>query len=209
MSQELQYLIDRIQTEAVEEAEKKAASILQEATAEAARIVEAATAEAALKIQKADEEAQLFEARSRETLRQSGRNLLIHIGDRLSSVLNELIHNEVKEALTLESLQGILAQIVPAFLEANGQKQDLKLLVGENELQQLEQYFQKEFSKTLQNGLRIETDPSIEKGFMISGSADQAVHDFTSEAIADSMSIFLRPRLSEIIREASKLEAAG
>ena len=47
-------------------------------------------------------------------------------------------------------------------------------------------------------------DKGIFKGFRVGRKGGQVFHDFTQEAIADSLATFLRPELGEIVKQAAR-----
>ena len=65
MAEDLQYLMERIQKDAVDKAETEAAAIIARAKDKAAEIVKAAEAEASAKLEKADKDAEAFTERRR------------------------------------------------------------------------------------------------------------------------------------------------
>jgi V/A-type H+-transporting ATPase subunit E len=54
------------------------------------------------------------------------------------------------------------------------------------------------------HGLELHVDNEILKGFRVSFADDHAYLDFTNEAIADSLTAFLRPKLAEIVSRVAK-----
>ena len=70
MAEDLQYLMERIQKDAVDKAETEAAAIIARAKDKAAEIVKAAEAEASARLEKADKDAEAFTERSERTLEQ-------------------------------------------------------------------------------------------------------------------------------------------
>ena len=63
MAEDLQYLMERIQKDAVDKAENEAAAIIAKAKEKAADIVKAAEAEASARLEKADKDAEAFSKR--------------------------------------------------------------------------------------------------------------------------------------------------
>jgi V/A-type H+-transporting ATPase subunit E len=52
----------------------------------------------------------------------------------------------------------------------------------------------------LERGLELHTDDSITRGFKVSFRDNHLYHDFTVQAIADSVSQLLKPPLREIVQ---------
>ena len=77
MAEELQGLLDRIQSEGIAKAEAEKTKIVEDAKAEAAKIVAAAEAKAASIVKKANEEAEISVAKGNDAIKQAARDVLI------------------------------------------------------------------------------------------------------------------------------------
>ena len=75
MAEELQGLLNRIQTEGIEKAEAEKAEIIGNAKAEAAKIIEKAKEEAASIVKKANEEAEISVSKGNAAIRQAARDM--------------------------------------------------------------------------------------------------------------------------------------
>lgn len=203
MAEELQHLIDRIRREGVETGEQEAQGIVRRAKEQAAGIVSDARAQAKGLVEAAERDAQAFVERGKKTLEQAARDLLITIGGEVGKVVEGIVDRKVGEALTPEAMGQMLIRIAEEYAK-NGGTQDLRVLVGEGDLAALRGYVAKEYGDRLAVGLDIESDREIFKGFRVGVKGGQVFHDFSKDAIAESLANFLRPEMAELVKKASE-----
>ena len=114
MAEELQHLIDRIQKEAIDTAEKQAQEIVARAKQKAAQIIKEAEQKAKANLAKADRDAQAYTARSIKPLEQAARDLLITVGQGVENILSDLVAEAVEEAMGIELIEKVITKIAEA-----------------------------------------------------------------------------------------------
>ena len=62
----------------------------------------------------------------------------------------------------------------------------------------------KENKDKLATGLEIQSDRNLFKGFTVGVRGGQVMHDFSKDAIAESLASFLRPELAELVKQAAE-----
>jgi V/A-type H+/Na+-transporting ATPase subunit E len=204
MVEELQHLIERIQKEAVDAAEQESARVIALAKDKASAILRAAEDQAKELTAKTEADARAFVERSKMTLEQAARDLLITVGKGVEKILSEAVASAVDQAMTIETLQQMLVKIVEAYVTRDGQESRVDLLVSPRDREQLVRFFADQRRKKLMQGVNLHIDNSVLKGFKVSFVDDHVYHDFTSEAIAEALDNFLRPNLSEIVRRVAR-----
>ncbi len=199
MAEELQSLLERIQTEAVDTATKKADEIVAKAREKAAAVVKEAEDKARQQLAQADQDAKAFAERSRKTLEQAARDLLITIGQGVNQIFARLVAESVDHGLTPDAMKTMLVKVVEAM---GGDKEGAQVVVSVSpkEQQAVAQFFLNKFKHAAQKGLEVQADNEIFKGFRVTVKGENAFVDYTSEAIAESLMNFLRPQLAEIVR---------
>ena len=200
MAEQLQHLIDRIRQEGVENGEKTAEALVAEAKKKAADIVAEAQKKAQEATAKAEADAKAFAERGRQTLQQAARDLLISIGGSVGRVVSGVVDAKVGAALTPETVGQMLVKLAAAY----GSAENLTVALGEADAAALKGGVSKEVNDMLAKGLQIESDKEIFKGFRLGTKGGQVFHDFTKEAIAESLANFLRPDLADVVKKASK-----
>lgn len=200
MAEQLQHLIDRIRQEGVENGEKTAEALIADAKKKAAAIVAEAQKKAQEATAKAEADAKAFAERGRQTLQQAARDLLISIGGSVGRVVSGVVDAKVGAALTPETVGQMLVKLAASY----GPAENLTVTLGEADAAALKGGVSKEVIDMLAKGLQIESDREIFKGFRLGTKGGQVFHDFTKEAIAESLANFLRPDLADVVKKAAK-----
>ncbi len=199
MAEDLQHLIDKIQSEAISKAEARAADIQSKAKERASAIVKEAEKQAGDLIAKAETDAEQYTQRSIRTLEQVSRDLLISVGQGVENILSDLVGESLDEAMSIEVVQDMLSRMAESYISRGGKERRMDVLVSPEDQKQLVQFYSEQYRKKLGESIEIHPDKAITKGFRVAFKDEHAHHDFSKEAIAEALSKFLRPHLSEII----------
>ena len=101
----------------------------------------------------------------------------------------------------------LMAQMLLKLAEAyakDGAEGGIVAMLGEADAAAVKAAFAKEYQSKLAAGIQIESSKEIFKGFRVGAKGGQVFHDFTKEAIADSLANFLRPELAQIVKKAAE-----
>ena len=203
MAEELQHLIERIRKEGVESGEKAAESLVAEAKQKAAKIVADAQKQAKDLVAKAETDSAAFAERGQATLRQAARDLLISVGGAIGKVVGGIVEAKVGAALTPDLMAQMLLKLAEAYARDGGAG-GMVAMLGEADAAAVKAAFAKEYQNKLAAGIQIESDREIFQGFRAGAKDGQVFHDFTKEAIAESLANFLRPELAQIVKKAAE-----
>jgi V/A-type H+/Na+-transporting ATPase subunit E len=209
MAEELQHLIDKIHAEAIKKADDEAAQIESKAKEKAAALVKEAEQKAKDIIAKAEKDAEQYTERSTRTLEQVARDLLITVGQGVENILDDLVKESLDEALDIQVVKKMLERMVETYMARGGKERRIALLVNPDEQEELIKFYAGRYREKLKGTLEIKPDDHVIKGFRVSFVDEHAHHDFTKEAIAEALSKFLRPHLSEIILRVAREEKKG
>jgi V/A-type H+-transporting ATPase subunit E len=200
MPEELQDLLDRIQKQGVDKAEADARRILERAEAEAAEIRRKASEDARALVAGAEADAGAFEERARRALAQAARDLVLSVGESLQATLRNLVAAEIRKVMDSRVLGETIQSLVSGyFASASG---GIEVSLPEDRRKEVADYLFARFKDELAGGVEIKGDRNIASGFRIRELGGEVVHDFSAEAIAESLSALLRPHLAEIVRAA-------
>ena len=202
MAEELQHLIERIRKEGVESGAQAADALVAEAKQKAATIVAEAQKQAKDLVTKAEQDAAAFAERGRATLQQAARDLLISIGGAVGDVVGGIVDAKVGAALSPDLMAQMLLKLAAAYAQ-NGGEGGIVAMLGEADAAAVLAYFAKEYQDKLAAGIQIESSKEVFKGFRVGAKGGQVFHDFTKEAIAESLAHFLRPELGQIVKKAA------
>jgi V/A-type H+-transporting ATPase subunit E len=203
MGEELQDLLDRIQKDGVGKAEERAAEIVSAAETKAKNILKKAQADADASHEKAQQDAATLISRSEKALEQSARDVILSVGSAVTSILEQIVASQVTDALTPDVLKKLLATAVGSYFSSKEQGENLQVSLNPDDEAALRDFFMSELKTAAGHGLEIHGDNGVIKGFKLSLVNGAAHHDFTREAIAESLCQLLRPHLADIVRHAA------
>lgn len=204
MAEELQHLIERIQREAVDTGEKQATQLVTQAREKAAALVREAELKAQAHLQKAEQDAQQYTQRSLQTLQQASRDLLITVGQGVENIVAKLALGAVDKALTPDTVRDMLVKMAEAYMSHGERDRKIEVLLSPADQQKLVAFFKDRYREQLAQGLVIQGDERVFKGFQVSFDGGRVKHQFTPEAIAEALSNFLRPHLAEIVYQVAR-----
>ena len=142
MAEELQGLLDKIQTEGIEKAEAEKVKIIENAKAEAAKIVGEAKEQAAVIVKKANEEAEISVTKGNAAIRQAARDVLIALRADIESRLKTLVSGSTGAAMTPDTMARIILEMVKAYREKTPSGDaTVELLLSKNDAEQMAAQF--------------------------------------------------------------------
>jgi len=198
MAQEIKDLIAKIQAEGIKIAEDKAREIEAKAHAEAQKII----AEAHLKKEKIIAASQEQEKKTKQStdaaLNQAGRDFLISLRIRINEMLDRLVAENIRQALTVEEL----AKIISALIKAAVNKPEVEIIItlSAEDRRQLEKFFLKKLIEESKTEIVLKSSDEISAGLRISFDAGKSHFDFSDSALAEYISVNIRPELSRILK---------
>jgi V/A-type H+-transporting ATPase subunit E len=200
MAEQLQSLLEKIQSEGVEKAEVAANEIIEKAKKKASGIIDKAEKKASEIIKKAEADGENFATRGKSALEQSARDVVLSLTDTINDSIQNFVNNVVSDSMDKSSsLETILAKVVEAYYKGN-ENSDVTVFVKPELKAEIEKYFIENYGEQLKTGLKIESDDSVIAGFTVSVDNGQVNHDFTSESITEAMAELLRPEIAEIVK---------
>ena len=209
MTEELQGLLERIQKEGVAKAEAEAERIQQEAHAKARQAVADAERRAEDIRAHARKDAEALVEHGTQSIRQAARDVLLSVEQSLRETLRRIVLGDVRSALTPERTAELVARVVEAYVGRGKDPSDLAVLLPEAQRKDIEQAFLADVREKLAGGIEIASEGGIVSGFRVSEKDGRIEHDFTAEAIAETICAMLRPRLAEIVASARNESAAA
>ena len=198
MDEELQPLLEQIRKEGVEKAQAEADRILSQAKEKAAAQVRDAETRAKALLAKAESDAEVYTQRSTAALEQAARDLLITVGQGIQNIIADIVAEAVDEAMKIEVLEQMMLKMAQSCAEHHGETR-IELLISRADQDELVKFFSDKYREKMVHGIELHVDNEILKGFKVSFSDENVYLDFTSEAIAEALTTFLRPKLAEIV----------
>lgn len=195
MDVKLENLIEKIKSEAVDEAHKAADAIIQEAKDKATSIIEQAKKDAGKMLEESEKKVGQFQRNSELALQQAARDSQLLLKERLIQVFDDVFRREVAETLSPEFLSQLISTIVKSWAE----NPEADLQISEKDLKGLEGLLFKSLNQDVKKSITLKPSAEISAGFRIGMKDGNVYYDFTDESIADLLKMFLNPKLNEIL----------
>jgi V/A-type H+-transporting ATPase subunit E len=194
MTQDLQQLLEKINTDGVEKAKSESAKIIDQANAQAKGIVDTATREAAQKIAQAKLEAEAYERRAEETIRQASRDTVLNVEKAVTTLLTNVLLKEVNATLnTAEVVAQLATEAVRAYLHEKG---ELDVVASAK----LADAIRAKLAAEAVSGVTVVTDDHLGAGFNVRLAKGRIEHTFSGAAVADALAKHLRPKLAALLK---------
>jgi len=197
MTQDLQYLLEKINADGVEKAKAEAEQIIGAANAQAKAILDAAKHEAEQTRAVAKQDADAFSRRAEETVRQAARDTRLSVEKSVANMLTTFLHGAVCSTM---SDAGVVAPLVDeavrAYLTGN-EKSGIGEIATSAAL--VEMLRNKLAAAAAKDGVLVVMDDRIGSGFKVRIKDGHVEHDFTGPAVAAALARGLRPRLAALL----------
>lgn len=202
MSDEIKNLIEKINQEGIRAAEKKAAQIESEAREKAAEILKNAQLDADKLIKGAEEQARLMDEKEKALLAQAGRDLLLTLRKEINSMLERIVAQEIRQALTPQYLGGIISELIQkAHAQDSG---DIIVSLKKEDLDALSADFLAKLKEETRRQIVLKPSGEISGGFTISFDSGKSQYDFTDKALVEYIGGYLKPKLAQILNSSAK-----
>jgi len=127
MAEQLQELLERINREGVEKAEKKAGEIIAAAEKKAKEIVEAAEKQAAERKAAAAADAENLKKNAEKAIQQSSRNVLIYLQEEIQKYFDRILTAAIAESLPAEALTAAILGVIEKGAAAIGGSEEIEV----------------------------------------------------------------------------------
>ena len=188
MAEELQSLLDKIQSEGVAKAEARAAEIVAEAEKKAADVVAEAERKAAETRAAAEADAATLQSRAEASLRQAARDVRLQVGAAIQETLERVLRKDVRATLADPAF---LQRYVELAAKSAGGAAELR--VPEDQAKALAEYARARLADEVGKGLKIAPDSDVTAGIRVLLDGGRVEHDFTDEAVMEALSRVVRP----------------
>ena len=197
MTNELQALLDKIQTEGVDKANEKAKAITDATERAAADTAAAATKRAAEIVAAAQAEAAVLRERAEQAARQASRDIVLDTESRIRQTLERVLLRDTETALSGDALKPFLEMVVRAAAQNN--PGGIEALVPAAQAGEMAKFAASRLAAEVRNGLKISASNDVKSGIRIMVSNGRIEHDFTGATLTDSMSKLMNPTLAKIL----------
>ncbi len=196
MAQQIQDLVDSIQKEGIEKADKQAEQIIADANKKADDIVKSAKKESARLLSEAEKEIDLRDQSSKASLNQAARDVQLSLKKALTEQINNVLKDDVSKAFKTKDFIKLIKDIISLdFCDVK----NTELQISDKDYEALAATLSKELSDKIKKGLEIKPVKSVNVGFKLADKDGSGYFDFTDEAVAKLMIPFLSPAIAKIV----------
>lgn len=200
MPEKLEGLIEKINSEAVEAAESKARIIELEAKKNAENILSDAQKRSQKIIEEANQTTKKTERNIEIVLKQAGRDLILSVKNEIKKMFDKIIKGEVSRIISSEEMAEILSSLIKKYVEKNGDVSDVEVLLKKEDCEKLKGSFFTNLREEIGKEIKLKDSSDINAGFRISFDKGKCYYDFTDEGLAESLSAYLRPEVSKLLK---------
>lgn len=193
MEVRLDNLIEKIKAEGVDKANKQAEEIIAKAKADAAEIVAAAKKEADALKAEAKKESDAFRKQGENAVSQAARDAVLALKVKVAALFDAVIKKQVEQAMDPAFTKDLIVRTADAYAKG----QDIAVVLGGADAAKLTAMIASDIRK---QSFEIKTDSRLQSGFKVVVKGSDISYDFTSEAIADALKVFVNARLAELVK---------
>ena len=197
MAEELQSLLEKIQTDGIEKAEAQRDEILAKARAEAEEIVKAAEAQAKALREAAEAEAASVTMRAENSIRQAARDIVLKLKAELESRLSRAVSASAKAALTPEFMAELIRDMAADF--AKDPDAEITILASERDAEALAMVIKDTLGSSFKQAPQVFADAGVKSGMQASFNGDEVYFDFSADAITGLIGKFTGEKLARIL----------
>lgn len=200
MEEKLQGLLDKVYQEGVAKGEEVASAIVKDAERKAEKIREEAEKEAANIRRRAREEAEELKRNTASELRLSAEQAVSALRQKITDLITlKAISAPLEQQFSDQDFIKNMVETLMQNWTANNQGQGPLTLLLPEQREELRQYFAARASELLNDGMQIEVDQRLEKGFRIGPADGRYLLSFTDKDFETFFMDYLRPHTREIL----------
>lgn len=200
MSQQVQELIDKIKNEGLAAADQKAREIEEHAQRSAQGILSEANKRAQELLLDAEEEIRKKQEASRTALQQASRDTLLSLKKEVQKLLYKVVATQVADALTPQKLSDIIAEIAHKAVDGKSAGAGIEVVLSPKDLQELRDGLFAQLQKQFKYPVNFQASEDIGKGFTVSFDQGKSSFDFSQEALAEYLGVYLNEELAALLK---------
>ena len=205
MNTKLQELTDKIYQEGVEKGNTEAQQIIEKAQARANEIVADAKSQAEKIISDAQKNSVELNKNTQSELRLFAQQFINSIKTEIADLINgEIVSDSVKAATTDKDF---MQKVTLAFVQ--GWDKNDQLTIETKDAEALNAYFASNAKDLLSRGLTVKETDNMKTGFAITSENKGYKITFGEEELIEYFKEFLRPKLVEMLFDASPNPSKG
>ena len=203
MPAQVQELIDKIKSEGIEVAQKKAQEIETLAQKKAQEIIFIAQKSAEKLIFEANSEIKKSQEASQIAIKHAGRDTLLALHKEINRILNKIIVQSISAALTPEHLSQIISTAVKNYVD-DPSTASIKVVLNPADLENLKNGYIEKLKIEIKRPIQFQSSDDIHKGFTISFDGGKSSFDFSDASLAEYLGSYVNEEVAAILKESSR-----
>ncbi len=198
MAEELQSLLEKINSDGIQKAEAEKAKIIAAAKAEAEAIRSEAERDAAAVRDAAVKENEALYRKTVSSLQQAQRDILLQLCNELQSRLENAVGDSVAQALSPEFTASLIKELCTAF--AVNPDQNIAVRCAVKDQDALDAALRAALADSLVKAPAVLGTKGISAGMELSVDGGKCYYDFTADALKDVMDAYLGEKLTAMFK---------
>ena len=196
MSEELQSLLEKINSDGVMKANARRDAIIAGAKSEAAAIVAAAKKEAEALKNKAEAEAETLQKRAESAISQAARDVVLKLKAELESRISAAVAGAAAETMTPAFMAELIKSLGAKFL--SDPEAELSVIASVKDAAALDAALKGSLVSSLKKQPRVLAEPTIRGGMEVNFSGSELYFDFSIEALTGLLAEYTAPKIAAI-----------
>jgi V/A-type H+-transporting ATPase subunit E len=199
MADELQSLLEKINSEGVKKAEAERENIVNAAKAEAERIVDAAKAEAENIVSAAKAESEALHDRAESALEQAARDTILRLKMELVERLCEAIDGAAAQALDPALMAEIVKMLAARFVTDPDSEVTVRCAVKDRDA--LDAALKNALAASLRKAPKVLADSAMTGGLELGTDNGRIYFDFSLEAVSEVVGDYAGENVAALFRD--------
>ena len=199
MAEDIQGLLNRIQSDGIEKAEAEKKQILDDARQQAEAIIAKAKAEASEIVKNAEAEAAVNEEKGKAAVKQAARDVLLSLQADLQKRLEMIVRDSLGQAITPEIMGQIVLKMAEKYLSQES-NDTIELLLSPSDAAALESGLKAGLLANLKTAPEIKISNSLSSGLKIGIKGSDLFFDFSDDALTEVICNYAGPKLAAAIK---------
>ena len=196
MSEELQSLLEKINSDGVMKANAQRDAIIAKAEADAAAMIAEAQKKAEEIRSSAAEDAAALQQRAESAISQAARDVVLKLKAELESRISAAVAGAAEDAMTPAFMAELVKSLGAAFLaDPNA---DVTVLASVKDAAALDAALKGALVSSLKKQPRVLAEPTIRGGMEVSFTGNELYFDFSTEALTGLLADYTAPRIAAI-----------
>ncbi len=196
MSEELQSLLEKINSDGIMKANAERDTIIAKAQSEAAAIIAAAEAKAEETRKQAAADAETLQKRAESAIEQAARDVVLKLKAELESRISAAVAGAAEETMTPSFMAELVKSLGAAFLA--DPNSELTVIASVKDAAALDAALKGALVSSLKKQPRVLAESTIRGGMEVNFTGSELFFDFSTEALTALLAEYTAPKIAAV-----------